>query len=225
MRADPAMLGQTKYNRLPGDRYFTIEPWVTQALIDHCPHMPVSGSLIWEPAAGEGHMARVLYANGYRVWSTDIEAADGVASLDFLSVNDIRSAGTGTIISNPPFSIAPQFVRHAVNIGMRNPRGMVAMLLRCDWDTAESRRDLFSDAPFAMKLVLTSRPYWHEDRHASPRFSYSWYIWRCGYEGLPQIMYAPKPKENKRGAASRSTRGIAEKEQAGTGGRQPEGVE
>jgi hypothetical protein len=72
------------------------------------------------------------------------------------------------IISNPPYVIADRFITHALHLTEPH-KGMVAMLLRCDFDHAAGRRHLFADCPaFARKVVLTKRIRWIEGSNRKP---------------------------------------------------------
>jgi hypothetical protein len=66
--------------------------------------------------------------------------------------------------------------------------GFVAMLLRCDYDQARTRRHLF-DHPFARKVVLTRRIRWLEDSKDSPGFSHAWFVWDWQHVGAPMLAH------------------------------------
>ena len=161
------------YARVAFDQYETPE-WVTQALIPHIPpHLA-----IWEPACGSGKMARVLDAR----LATDIQTG-----LDFLCASPNHDIDA--IITNPPYSIATAFIEHALKL-MGDEIGVVAMLLRTDFDHAKSRRHLFADHPaFVKKLVLTKRIQWFEDSKSSPSFNHAWFIWDWQHQDTPTIAY------------------------------------
>lgn len=170
--------GESGYARKPRDAYFT-EPRCTEALLEHVT-LPRSG-IVWEPACGKGHIVKVLQGRGYRVHASDIFDHGGLLAgpaveygADFLTVKR-APAGTRIIATNPPFGGAEAFVRRA--LALAPPDGMVCMLLNALFDTASSRLDLFEVEPFRCKLVLTWRPYWVEERIASPRENYAWYVW------------------------------------------------
>ena len=155
------------YERKPRDFYATPE-WVTETLLDHLP--PIDGP-IWEPACGDGKMVKVL-EKYHQVLGTDIHSGD-----DFLSS---LLPAYPNIITNPPYKLAEQFVRHALTM-TRYDKGLVAMLLSNNWDTAKTRRDLFTSEPFLMKLVLTKRIAWFVEDNgkpkASPSENHAWYVW------------------------------------------------
>ncbi len=183
---------ESGYARKERDFYAT-PPWVTEALLPHLPSVPV----IWEPAAGDGRMANVLEHHA-KVMKSDIEGDldTGVIASDFLLFKPWASLGdVGAIITNPPYETAQAFIERALHL-MEPCQGLVAMLLRCDFDHAKSRMHLFRDCPaFAKKLVLMKRIVWFEAEpgkpKAAPSFNHAWYLWSWRHDGPPVIAYGP----------------------------------
>jgi hypothetical protein len=184
---------ESGYERRERDLYETPE-WVTEALLPHLRPLEV----IWEPACGSGKMVRVLeqWPSCSEVWGCDIEPGDGYAYADFLgptprvSVDHIHG-----IITNPPYELATEFVERALQ-RTEHLGGLVAMLLRTDFDHAKTRSHLFRDCPaFAKKVVLTKRIVWFEpepgSKGKSPSFNHAWFIWDWKHEGAPTISYGP----------------------------------
>jgi hypothetical protein len=191
---DPAMLGAVSYPKQPLDSYMT-ERWVTEWLIDALkPSWPsswasygtVPGGVVWEPACGTGLMAEVLVERGYDVLATDIHdygyfRMHGVQ--DFFAVEAVDPRIVA-IVTNPPYSQAERFIRHALTL-LKPQFGMgcgkVCMLLRNEYDCAGGRSDLWAP-PFAGKYVLTRRPRWFEEKKASPRHNYAWFVWDYAHQ-------------------------------------------
>jgi hypothetical protein len=174
------------YERKERDLYET-PAWVTEALV---PHLPRGINSIWEPACGGGKMLWALVAQGYEVDGTDIADGD-----NFL---DCCSAPHDAIVTNPPYELATEFVQHALDL-TEPERGVVAMLLRTDFDHAKTRYGLFGGSrAFAKKLVLTKRIKWFEDSKGQPSFNHAWFIWDWKHSGPPVIAYGPE--EGKRAA-------------------------
>src|SRR5271157_144915 len=148
---------ESGFERVEGDRYWT-EPWVTRALLAR---VKFRGA-IWEPACGRGDMADVLTDAGYKVMVSDIAGerlgCKNAAEADFL-VHNSPGDGLLSIVTNPPFTTAEAFIWKALDLTER-ASGMVAMLLRNEYDCAASRRPLFERESFAAKFVLTKRPRW-----------------------------------------------------------------
>ena len=155
------------YERIEHDAYET-PAWVTHALV---PHLPARIRSIHEPAAGSGKMVRALRSKLPDVFITE---ADIRAGEDFL---DAHVVGADAIITNPPYSVASEFIWRALELTAPDG-GVVAMLLRCDFDHAASRRFMFSGCPaFDKKLVLTRRIRWIEGSKGSPSFNHAWFVW------------------------------------------------
>jgi hypothetical protein len=169
----------SEYARIEGDRYNTPE-WVTLALIPHLPRKPIR---IWEPAAGEGAMLAPLRTCA-PVLAADVRSGD-----DFLNAYPAPD-DVDLIVTNPPYQLAVEFIDRALCL-TESRGGMVAMLLRTDFDHARTRQYLFSSCDaFARKLVLTKRIRWIADSTGSPSFNHAWFIWDWQHCGPPTIAYA-----------------------------------
>lgn len=173
------------YERREADFYPTPE-WVTLALV---PHLPRSPDSIWECAVGDGHMLDPL-SKTFSVFGSDLRFGN-----DFLMGRVLPWDGIDAIITNPPYERATEFIEHALRL-MEPVGGMVAMLLRTDFDHAKSRAHLFRDCPaFAKKVVLTKRIMWFEPepgaKGKSPSFNHAWYIWDWQHDGPPTLAYGP----------------------------------
>ncbi len=166
------------FKRIENDAYET-PAWVTAALI---PHLPAPPLRIWEPACGSGQMVKVLYDQGYEVVGTDIDNGT-----DFLKVRTVFAGYA--IVTNPPYTLAKEFIELSLSLTSEK-KGMVAMLLRTDFDHAKTRKRLFADHPaFAKKLVLTKRIRWIEGSTGSPSFNHAWMIWDWEHKGPPVLAY------------------------------------
>lgn len=171
------------YERRERDLYET-PGWVTDVVVNHIP-MSLLDSTIWEPAAGSGKMAGALRLRGFKVDATDIA---GDVPADFLTIGRATAAA---IITNPPYEKAREFIEHALDL-MRPNKGLVAMLLRTDFDHAKTRQHLFSECEqFKKKVVLTKRIKWFEESKGSPSFNHAWFIWDWKHEGPPTLAYGP----------------------------------
>jgi hypothetical protein len=196
---------ESGYVRRPRDAYMT-PAWVTEVLLDRLERerlLPVTERVpdpsmfskafkidtgrplaIWEPAAGTGVMASVMAARGYEVIASDIAPEPGVGfAHDFLggALPVLLPAPVGAVITNPPYAEAEDFVATALDI-VQPAGGVVAMLLKVDWDSAKTRRRFFAETwRFRMKIVLTDRIHWFdpEPGSAGPSENHAWFIWSC----------------------------------------------
>lgn len=155
--------GNTAYKRAASD-YYPTPPEVTKALMDFL-KIP-EGSLVWEPACGEGHMVRVLESAGMRVIESDIKTGE-----NFLST---EKKDCDWIITNPPFSIADKFIERCVE--HEKP---FALLLKSQYWHAKKRLDLFRKSQPDYVLPLTWRPdfLFGERGGGSPLMDVMWVVW------------------------------------------------
>ena len=98
---------------------------------------------IWEPACGQGHLAKVFQAHGYEVTATDlVDRGYGLGGKDFLAC---ETTFDGDIVTNPPYSLAKEFIEHAlalVPVGNK-----VCMFLKVTFLEGKSRKQLFTQNP------------------------------------------------------------------------------
>ena len=89
--------------RRAGDFYPT--PWAATEAMRRALSLPRA---IWEPACGDGALARALERHGHILTCSDIEPRmDGAAKLDFVNQNvAVKRTGPFAIVTNPPFSLA-----------------------------------------------------------------------------------------------------------------------
>jgi hypothetical protein len=108
---------------------------------------------IWEPAAGMGHMTEVLKKAGHKVFASDKYSygTDGVFIQDFF---DFKRApqGASCIVTNVPFSIGGEFVRHGLELCEK-----VVTLGRLAFLEAQERADVL-DYKLARVYPFVERP-------------------------------------------------------------------
>lgn len=100
-----------------GNDLYETPPAATRTLMRYLPQ-PAQLGPVWEPACGPGAIVKELRDEGYQVHATDLvdyglENSQG--GVDFL-MEAKAPAGCGVIITNPPFKLADQFVRHALQL-------------------------------------------------------------------------------------------------------------
>src|SRR5262245_846210 len=101
------------YARKRNDDYPTPD-WVTEVLL---PHIPRRCKNCWEPASGNGAMAKVLQQK----FVLKVHATNS----NFLKSSNRNQCDS--IITNPPYAHAEEFIRHAIEL-TRAYSGFVAML-------------------------------------------------------------------------------------------------
>lgn len=144
---------------------------------------------IWEPACGRGDMSRVLQAAGYEVISTDlVDRGYGEPRHDFLMEWQARAPN---IVTNPPFKLCEEFVRHALEL----TTGKVAMLARLAWLEGKARRELFETTPLARVWIFAGRlnmsrgelPADNAPTGAGGMLAFAWFVWDHAHKGPPTL--------------------------------------
>lgn len=143
---------------------------------------------VWEPCCGQGHIAKVLTSRGYDVRATDlVDRGYGLGMVDFLTVKD---TGIDTdIISNPPYSMAQQFVEKALNVVSEGHK--VAMFLKLTFAEGKTRRALFDKFPPKTVYVSSSRLECGKNGifGAGSAVCYAWWVWVKGYKGPTEMRW------------------------------------
>lgn len=160
----------------------------TLALI---PYIPDFVKTIWEPACGDGAMVKVFTQKGYIVHGTDIRDDSsiwGKGGIDFL--NHILNTRADAIITNPPFNVSEDFIRHALANS-----NCVAMLLKSQYWHAKTRYRLFTEHTPAYILPLTWRPnFFGAEARGSSMLDMQWTVWISGNHDAKYIPLA-KPEK------------------------------
>lgn len=166
------------YDRQQNEAYFT-PSWVVDCLLDA---YPGKFKTVYDPCCGDGQIVRALEARSRTAGGSDITDYGFKASTsDFLETEELPE-GYRDIITNPPYGkggkLAEDFISHALKL-VTPRRGMVAMLLRSDFDSARGRLGLFGGShDFAGEIKLLKRIQWTNIEHtASPSQNHTWFIW------------------------------------------------
>jgi hypothetical protein len=159
-----------RFADLEGPDFFPTPSWATHALIESEPFV----GEIWEPACGNGAMARVLASRGNPVIATDLyDRGFGEAGIDFL-----RSARIAdNIVTNPPYNAAEGFVR----VGVENARRKFALLLRLAFlEGANRASTIFTRCPPSRVWVFSERITFYPAgavRKGTGTTAYAWFVW------------------------------------------------
>lgn len=183
------------WERKPSDFYPT--PFdVTESIMPVVNTMLFPGARIWEPCCGDMDMTRVLEWHGYEVTSTDLrDTGQGISGFDFLNDDPEEKWGwipePDMIVMNPPFSLAEDFIRRALQY---TPR--VACLMKIDYWNAARRSKLWQENMPKLFLPLTWRPaFLAKERGNSPLMNCAWCVWNdsgedfCAVEPLKRLHY------------------------------------
>jgi hypothetical protein len=148
------------------------------------PYIPETVKSIWEPACGDGAMAKVLIEKGYQVYSTDLrdDSGYGIGGVDFLDAEKDTHL-VDAIITNPPFNVSEDFIKVALG---KTP--VVAMLLKSQYWHAKTRYKLFTEHTPAYILPLTWRPnFFGTEATGSSMLDMQWSVWIHGENSAKYI--------------------------------------
>lgn len=143
-------------SRVENDYYAT--PFeATEAILSR---EELHGSIL-EPAAGEGHISKVLrehYPNS-QIISTDLVQRDDrfgcgiVGGVDFLTENYPEKFNN--VITNPPFSLAKEFAEKALEVST----GKVILFAKIQFLEGRQRKDFFATHPPKCDYIISNPPY------------------------------------------------------------------
>ena len=154
----------------------SVRTFLTEFLIDH------QIKYAWEPACGLGNISKVLEEFGIKHISSDIvdrtpQLNNFIGGLDFLEQKDLID-GFDTIITNPPFKYAEEFVKKAAEL---NPEKYIIMYLKLTFLEGKKRYKLFQDFKPSKIYIHPSRqgcsPEGKEEFNNGGAVCYAWYVW------------------------------------------------
>jgi hypothetical protein len=148
--------------------FYPTPPEPTLALLPKLKGFPKK---VWEPACGDGGIAKVLEQNGYDVVGTDlVDRGYGRGGIDYLTTTEKLA---NAVITNPPFGdLAHPFVEHTLDLGVE----FIAMLFNINFWSAAVRTPLWNRRLPERVCALN----WKPDFTGSgrPYFNCVWVVWR-----------------------------------------------
>lgn len=171
--------------------YYATPPIATEMLCE----LETFSKDILEPCCGEGHIAKALEAHGYNVQSMDlIDRGYGQGGVDFLQCSEKVDKD---IVTNPPYSMAREFVEHAMDIVTDGHK--VVMFLKLSFLEGQERRKMFEKYPPKTIWVSSSRlgcaknGEFKVDKNgnlkADSAVAYCWFVFEKGFRGDPVIKW------------------------------------
>jgi hypothetical protein len=161
------------------DAYMT-PPWCVRRLLEVWSPRGKSGILV-EPAVGTGNIVRAIGTEPFSWLTYDIRAVEPVGEMhvtgDFLEVA-ARGTDAEAVITNPPFCLAEEFLRHSRSCF---PSADLVFLLRLAFLASTKRLLLWRDLGTPDVYVLPNRPSF--TGHGTDSADYAWFIWRAWHEG------------------------------------------
>mgnify|MGYP000031036643 FL=1 len=176
-------LGASNHSKLEREEndYYATEPKAVELLLEK---EKFSSNLL-EPCCGEGHISKVLSEHGYNVTSSDLISRGFGNTQDFFDYKYFN----GNIITNPPYKVALDFVKHSLEI---IPDGnKVAMFLKLQFLEGKARKEFYKTNPPKKIYVASGRLKCAKngefEKYPSSAVAYAWFILEKGYAGKPEI--------------------------------------
>lgn len=168
------LANSSKENKRAAADFYPTPYEVTQALLKELKLDPATK--IWEPACGEGHMAKEIEAAGYLTESSDLfDRGYGEHGIDFTKQTDNR--GCQWMIANPPFSEAVAFIEKAASLQLDG----FALLVKSQFWHAKKRQPLYKKYKPALVMPLSWRPdFMFGERGGAPTMEMLWTVWIAG---------------------------------------------
>jgi hypothetical protein len=177
-----------------GDDLYQTPPEAVGALI-RVERLPAR---IWECCCGPGSIVRVLRDAGHQVVATDLVdwgCPDSESRVDFLMERQ-APPGVEAIVTNPPYKLANEFVRHALDLVPR-----VFMLLRYAYMDGVGRADILESSGlrrvlvFANRLPMMHRHGWQGKKVDKSPTAFAWFCWDRNHRGptiIRRIYWKPE---------------------------------
>ena len=171
--------------RVDNDFYAT-PPEATEALFNK----EKFDGTIWEPACGNGMMAKVIMKYNYVIASDLIDRGYGSVGIDFLA--SIQPAEN--IITNPPFSLFQEFAEHSLEIPSIKKVALFGKLQALE---GRKRADFLEKSPLKTVYVFKKRinPLRNgesKDENGkawASTMAFAWYVWDKEYNGETFIQW------------------------------------
>lgn len=124
---------------------------------------------IWEPCAGKGAISKILLEHGHVVITSDVQNYGYPIRFQKNFLETWQSAPN--IVTNPPYNIAEEIVRHA----LRCAKKKVAMLLRIQFLEGQARYKFFQEFPPNRVWIFSKRITCDAD--GTNMYCFAWFVW------------------------------------------------
>ena len=171
--------------------HFETPAWSVKAILSK----EILTAMVVDPCTGTGVLAKAAIDAGYSAHALDIQhwGYSGTTVQDFLTIKAMWPQNGFTILMNPPFSKACEFVEKALELGARK----VVCFQRFAWWESASRREFWETSPPARVYVCGDRATcWRHDlptdengkrldpvtgkRLAGTTTAHAWFVWEQG---------------------------------------------
>ena len=145
---------------------------------------PMNNYIVWEPCCGSGAMTNILEENNISVFSSDIDPQGCGIMMNILETSVIPN-NCNAIITNPPFNIAEQIIRHTwIDLKI----DWMALVLKSTYWHSVRRQKLWNECKPTAIHPLTWRPDFME--LGRPTMEVMWCVWDK-YADDNKVIYKP----------------------------------
>jgi hypothetical protein len=186
-------INQTGFGNSPrneNDSYETPEELILAIL-----ERETVGPIILEPACGSGNIVKILRKSNYGVIPMDIVdyGVEDQSVGDFLTATFDGIDSFDTVITNPPYSKALEFVKKSLELVADGNK--VIMFLRLLFLEGQKRYEFFKENPPVRIYVFSNRVSLKENAKI---ICFSWFVWEKGFKGDPIIKFINLNEHKKR---------------------------
>ena len=148
---------------------------------------------IWECACGNGNLAKILVSYGYNTIATDIKDRGYGATGKHYDFLKIHSGSFCHILTNPPYSLATEFIEHALEILPDN--GLYIALMNITYLAGQKRFELVYSKGMLRDVYVFSKRIecWKNNEPPKDKCgsiaNYAWYVFQKGYDGQPTLYW------------------------------------
>lgn len=177
--------------------FFPTPAWATRALMEHVilsdgwDRADLRNMTCWEPACGQGHMAKPLGEYFGEVFASDVHPYGFGKTHDFLMLGLAPFACPAWVITNPPFRLAAEFIQRGLELAGVG----VAVLVRTSFiEGVERYLTLFSKNPPALVAPFSERVPMFKgrvDAKGSTATSYCWLVWQHNTKNFTRVRWIP----------------------------------
>ncbi len=178
---------------------FETPEWAVGAILDR----EILTHMVVDPCVGRGVMADAAVAHGYKVHAMDLfewqfepnykRRISYAIEFDFFNFRaaDVLPPKPWTCFMNPPFSLATEFVEHALDQGARK----IVMFQRWAFFESKRRAPFWERHPPTRVYLCASRatcwrvdipPEVRKEKSNTPT-AHGWFVWEPGHPGGPNI--------------------------------------
>lgn len=178
--------------------YYATPFYATEAIINELEDLSLDDTIL-EPAAGEGHIVKVLkerfpYTNiiaNDLIYRSSRFGIDVDGGIDFLTYTPYCKIDT--VITNPPFKLAKEFIEKALTIANH----YVIMFAKIQLLEGVDRRQLFEEYPPNYIYVFTKRvsPFINGEecnpngKKWASTMCFAWFVWEKDNENEPIVRW------------------------------------